>query len=338
MAFPEEDNINALEKAKFVQIEPATADQSNSKRVAIASEQPVLHRIEETISSVKTFIGETYDVSDANPDKSAAIWRIKRITIVGQQETVSWAGEGKFNQVWDDRETIFVDPPFTSAISTNFDGVNDYINFGNNFNYDISTAFSISLWIKPQNLAATRSIFSKAGPTPSVTGWMLRHDITTGALFYQMRGGNNRSHTSTATLTAGVWQHLVFTYAGGDNINGALVYVNASVGDTPASGAIGGTMLVGQDFLIGQRNAGFYFSGNIDEVTIWTKALGPAEVTELYNSGTPSDPTIHSAAANLTSFYKCGDGDTFPVWSDNVGVIDGTMTNMASDDFESDVP
>lgn len=226
--------------------------------------------------------------------------------------------------------------PNALSLSTLFDGVDQYVDFGDVHKYDISQAFSISMWVKPQNISAARILFSKAGPGPAVDGYMLRHDATTGALFLQMRSGTDRSHTFDKSLTASVWQHVVFTYAGGSNINGAHVYLDASKSSTPSSGSLSGTMLVGADFFLGQRNGSFYFSGNMDEVTVWDKELTQSEVTELYNSGSPEDPTGHSAAANLQSWYKMGDGDTAPTISDNVGSDDGTMINDPT--FENDSP
>lgn len=233
---------------------------------------------------------------------------------------------------------IITPPPFNNTKSVLFDGVDEYVNFGDVNNFDIANAFSVSLWVKPDNIAASRILFSKAGAAPAVKGYMLRHNATTGALFLQMRSSTNRSFTFDKSLVASSWQHVVFTYAGGSNINGAHVYLDAVKSNTPASGSLSGTMLEGQDFILGSRSGSFYFSGNIDEVTVWNKELSQAEVTELYNSGAPADPTLHSASANLTQYNPMGDGDTHPTLQDDVGSNDGTMTNMAPSNIVSDTP
>jgi hypothetical protein len=41
----------------------------------------------------------------------------------------------------------------------NFDGVDDYVNFKNN--YALNTGFSIELWIKSNNTTTSRQYFSK---------------------------------------------------------------------------------------------------------------------------------------------------------------------------------
>ena len=76
------------------------------------------------------------------------------------------------------------------------------------------------------------------------------------------------------------------------------------------------------------------FDGNIDEVTIYNAELTSGEVTTLYNSGTPSEPST----TNLVSYYKMGDGDTYPTITDNQGSNNGTMTNMGSEDIVLDTP
>jgi hypothetical protein len=227
---------------------------------------------------------------------------------------------------------------FDNSLSTSFDGINDYIDFGNTHLYDASTAFSISMWVKPQNVAAQRTLFAKATNDANVYGYILYHN-SSGDLFLQMRSaGNLRSHTFTgSTLTASTWQMVTLTYAGASNINGARVYVNTTVGTTPSTGPLG-TWLSGQDFTLGSRNTTFNFSGNIDEITIWDKALSSTEVAELYDAGTPINPTTHSAASNLQSWYRMGDNDVYPTITDNQGTDDGTMTNMNSGDFVLDVP
>jgi hypothetical protein len=228
---------------------------------------------------------------------------------------------------------------FENNNSLNFNGVNQDLNGGNVHNYDIATAFSISMWIKPQNISGTRILFSKAGDAPNVYGYMLRHNATTGDLLVQLRSpGGSRSHTFDVSLTAGVWQMVTFTYSGNGNISGASAYVNETKNTTSPSGSLSGSWLVGQDFEIGSRNGTLFFSGNIDEVTVWNKELSASEVSEIYNSGIPDNPEEYSMSNSLVSYYTMGDGDTLPTISDNVGSNDLTAVNMSSSNIQSDVP
>lgn len=271
---------------------------------------------------------------------SEAKWRIARIYRQGTIYTVEFAGNGLHDQIWDNRNTIFSAVGVSNSYATAFDGVNDYVDFGNNYTFEHSQAFSIGFWVKPNNIAATRCLISKCSNDANVYGYNLQHLITTGRIQIQMRssGGTFPVHSFTSALTPGVWQHVVFTYSGNSNISGARCYVDTVVGDTPASSALSGTFANTASFIVGARNTAFPFSGHIDEVSVWNKALSQAEVNELYNSGQPGNLLNHSALANLQSWWRMGDNDTFPTILDQKGSINGTMTNMASDDFEADVP
>lgn len=275
---------------------------------------------------------------DSDSLDSELVWQIKRTVRTGNIYKTIYANNGAYNNRWDQRYSIF--PVFVAAnnYSLLFDGVNDYLTGGNILNYDHATAFSISLWVKPQNLSAQRAIFSKAGTDANVRGFMLYHD-SSGALYLQMRSsGANSAFIFTTTLTAGVWQHIVLTYSGNSNISGARVYKNSIVGNTPTSAALSGTWLESQNFLIAARGSGFYFSGKIDEITVWDKALSQSEIDELYDLGTPTVPSAHSASANLVNYWRMGDGDSFSTILDNKGSNNLTMTNMNASSIVEDVP
>lgn len=293
--------------------------------------------IAERVNSNLTYLG----VAEHGALTSEAHWHVKRVRNTGTSIVVESAPRQAFDNIWDDRTTLFPVAAFANAYSTSFDGVNDYVTFGNNYTFEISQAFSVSFWCKPNNLAATRCLVSKCSNDANVYGWNIQHVITTGAIQLQMRssGGTLPVHAFTTALTAGVWQHIVVTYAGGSNINGGRCYRNAVIGDTPASSALTGSFANTANFTLGARNTVFPYSGYMDEVMVWNKALSQAEVTELYNGGSPYDPIDHSAYNNLLSYWRMGDGDTYPTINDNKDAINGTMTNMVgASNFVLDVP
>lgn len=294
-------------------------------------------RIDE-LSSSFAFVG----YAKSGSATSASVWRIARVFRQGNQYTIEHAANGLANQIWNDRVSLFSSGSLGNSYSISFDGVNDTIDFGNNYTFEISQAFSIGFWVKPNNLAATRCLVSKCSNDANVYGYNIQHLITSGVIQLQMRSSGGTfplfAFNSTSALVAGSWQHIVITYSGGSNINGARCYRNASVADTPSSSALSGSFSNTASFVLGARNTAFPFSGNIDEVTVWNKALSAAEVSELYNSGQPADLTAHSAFANLQSWWRMGDDDTYPTILDNVGSVNGTMTNMTSGDIVGDVP
>lgn len=290
----------------------------------------------EVVNSTLTYIGENKDKDALTSDPT---WRIKRITVIGGEEIEEYAATGGFDQVWDNRDDgiIFPVPPFENTKSLAFDGVDEYIDLGDNYDFGPATAFSWSIWIKANNFSAQRVFLSKTTKDANVWGYVLYHD-SSGKLFLQMRAsGTLRSFTFNSTMTAATWYNVVLTYDGGSNINGITAYINAVAETVPGSGTLNDwSNAASLEF--GRRSTSFYYSGLMQQVSVWDKELSPAEVTEIYNSGSPADLSLHSATANLQSWWKMNTDATFPTETDNEGAADGTLTNFEVGDYTADVP
>jgi len=334
---PFSPNTLDRERDKFKQVNSETVvrvfnEQAFTDKIIV--EAPPLYKRERKVSSVVTFIGENYTQGE---DLTTATWRVRRIVSGASVIETQYADDGKFTQPFDDPESLFPTLVLFNNYSTDFDGINDVANGGDIFTFDSPNAFSTTFWIKPQNVAAQRCIFSKATNDANVHGYILYHD-NTGKLFLQMRApGKLRQHTFTTTLIAGIWQSVTLTYDGSGDINGVRVYRNTVVGDTPLTGSLG-SWLSGQDFTLGARNTAFFFSGRIDEFTVHNKALSQSEITEFYNGGILLNPNVVSSAPFLVSWFRMGDNDLFPVITDNKSTNNLNMLNMTSSDFVLDVP
>ena len=303
----------------------------------LAVEHPILEERRDTSNPGRTI----YGFAEVDTGSDEAAWLIyvedeSSISFHRQYAQVDGTPTADFVHVWDDRDDLFPQLVLDNFYSGGFNGSSSVANGGDIHQYDNADAFSISLWVKPQNVAAQRCLFAKATNDANVYGYILYHN-SSGQPFLQMRAsGTNRQYTfSTLTLTASVWQMVTFTYAGGSNISGAKCYVNTTVGGTPSSGTLN-SYLAAQDFTVGARNTAFNFSGNIDHMTVWDKELSSTEVTELYNGGVIFNPINHSAATlNLQSWYRFGDDDVDGTFTDNIGSDDLTETDVS---FDLDVP
>ncbi len=276
--------------------------------------------------------------NSANP-----VWRICRFLKIGKEMQTTFAGDGRddFTQIADNRDNgvMFPVPSLINTQSLLFDA-NGESNHGDVFQFDHANQWSLSMWVKPDNLSANRALFAKTTDDSNVFGWNLQHVVTSGALQLQMRApGQLRSHTFNTALTASDWQHVVFTYNGGSNISGARVYRNAVVGNAPASAPITASLLSGQPFTLGSRNGPFKFSGLIDQVTLWTKALAASEVTTLYNAGNPNRPDLVSFSSELVSWFPIGtnEGDTNTTILDNHGSANGALIGLPAEPFVMNV-
>ena len=126
----------------------------------------------------------------------------------------------------------------------------------------------------------------------------------------------------------------ILSKSGGSDKNGASPNAKSV---SAISGSFGGGS--GTIFRFGRNEASSYnFAGNLDEISVWSKALSALEVAALYNSGKPTDLTSESG---LINWFRMGDPEgpsVYPTITDSVGGINMTMTNMSSVNITTNVP
>ena len=269
--------------------------------------------------------------------------------------------------------TLNVTQDFTNSKSTLF-GEFDYTirtrqtgEFSNLYKPSGSTmpAHSYSLWFKPVSLGGSQPnnqsvffAFSQLG-TFSGTSYIDLRWLGPDSgnqrlrLQYSVSGSTNRLAllTDVGTIPAdGTWKHIVVTFDGATNGLATAtpytlkIYIDGSEVTTTATDFSQGGGVADSDGPIepvyvgfGRNPNGFYLRGSlIDEFGYWNQELTSTQITQLYNSGVPTDLTAFSPSA--AHVYRMGDADTFPTISDKVGNADQTMTNMASSNFVTDTP
>ena len=231
---------------------------------------------------------------------------------------------------------------FTNTYSIDFDGVDDYIDVDSSASAIDEDLGSISLWIKLDSVSVSVTAFQAAVDTNNfIRVWYKNGDST--LRFQTKRGG-----TATTTYYAGGveadgnWHHLAMTWDFSSNeLKGYLDGVARG-----GTGAIAGTWSGSLSLVhIGKlaTSGTNYWEGNIDEVGIWDSVLTAAEITEIYNSGTPlsllKDTVNYSSSADLIGWWRMGDSATYPtIPDDSTNSNNGTMTNMSADDIVQDIP
>ena len=146
-----------------------------------------------------------------------------------------------------------------------FDGNGDYLEYVTNIpSFD---NYTISLWAKPASSGTYEAMFSSYDN--SNNGFQI--DLN-GNNFHIRKSSGGNIVLSTAQLD--VWTFIAFTYDGTNSI----AYIN-SVRDNESSG---GTTEFNR-FRIGRNRSGStYFSGAIDELRIYNRALTASEIASLY--------------------------------------------------------
>ena len=216
-------------------------------------------------------------------------------------------------------------PAFTNTLSTLFDGVDDYVDCGSISAMNSSSSFSISYWGK--KTASNKYLL--VGSQISTTNGLWLIWWSDGNVYLTARNGG-LGFTQYALSFDTNWHNFIGVYNG----SSAKIYIDGILRATSTTN-IPTTLSsnAGNDFNVGYLQSQ-YASGNIDEVAVFNSELSQSDITSIYNSGTPTDLTSYSPV----SWWRMGDGSTYPTINDEIGSNDGTMENMSSANFVADVP
>ena len=167
-----------------------------------------------------------------------------------------------------------------------FNGSSSYINLPSDISkiFEGTKNYTLSFWIKSSRQSDSDFIFN------SITSTSSQYNYRNLMVFYnnnkiQIGRYDNSSAdvvVPTSSFTIGTWYYITITYDG----SYLKVYVNGSYDNQVAStksASSGGYANIGSLIQGGLRQT--YYSGLIDEVGIWSRALTSDEITKLYNSG-----------------------------------------------------
>lgn len=288
-------------------------------------------------------------------DPSAAVWRICRVFGGPFGEVTEYIGDGKFDQVWDDRVSLFPDPPFLNNYSVQFGGVSEWVDCDHDaaHSFDFRTeAASWVFWCKTSASApAGMTFFEKQGG--SNPGWRIYIASNRMTLELKGTGGTSdriRVRGPSVVVDDGLWHMMTITYDGSGDASGVNIYMDTIL---ESSLDVQNDLLVTDtsttvNMGIGGRTGGgnTFGPGNFDEVSIHNVELTQTQINTIYNSGFPIDlqgQGVDPITANLKFFLRCGDGP-----SDNpsaltlVDVESGTVCTMSGGmtegDIETEVP
>ena len=253
---------------------------------------------------------------------------------------------------------LFISTTWINTYSLAFDGVDDYVTFGDNALWSINGSggnrgFSFSLWVKLTESESAQYIINKSGFWDSGSNHyeyflVNRYNNT---LRFQMYFGDTITNyiqfTTEEALEDDTWYHIVVTYDLSAAATGLNMYINNVVFNTTkgtATVALTGSWGTPADTVAPVymgRGSAEYSDCKIDEFGIWDDVLTVDDVDDLYNAGATGDPNIFPLASDyLVGFWRNGDGATFPNIPDIAPNYSnqGVMTNMAAEDINTDVP
>lgn len=213
------------------------------------------------------------------------------------------------------------------------DGLDDYVDLGNGTALNLSGARQVTLaaWVKPAETKNHNSIISK-GEWKDAYSLLIKGDSSPQNLLWT---GNDTSVFSADPMVVGVWTHsavvvennLATYYINGHRSGSAVQDRGGPIDDTNLS------VCVGREQYSGSLPAGrWFFSGRLDDIRIYGKALKDSEIRAIIVAPLPGDingdgkVNLFDFACISTQWGTDGSfgptADIFPAWGDYLVNLD----------------
>ncbi len=214
-----------------------------------------------------------------------------------------------------------------------FDGVDERI-IMNPLNVSVNTTFSLSCWVKANNVTTNNQCVLGNTSNSSVNKGFQIWAINSKIFFQIKESLSSRILIATSNnISNNTWYNVVINYDGSSNASGCEIYIN---GVKQAIIVYSNTLSLGSDitseiFYIGRTGSGAFYDGRIDDVQFYNFELNQTQVSDIYNNGYVTDPT-----ASPVHHWKLGESDTWDGsnWTvvDEQGSLNGTSVNMEEED------
>jgi len=230
---------------------------------------------------------------------------------------------------------------FTNALSTSFDGVDEFGNID-----AVQTALAsntqgtISGWIKPIDA------------TPASVDRLISFGDTNGNAFINMYLTTDGKLGAALGRLGTKWDIATNAQAFTDNTWSYFALVQDAVSiEIYLQGVVPARTLItsfNPDFwfndvplLDNGRIANLAFNSGssgfcnckFDEIRFWNVAKNATQILADFNGGQPTTPD----PVGLVSTFRMGDNDIFPTITDSISSNNGTLVNMEAGDFQADV-
>lgn len=162
-----------------------------------------------------------------------------------------------------------------------FDGADDYIELADSANLRLTGGGTILAWIYPLGLGENSfgRIIDKSTTTGAANGYLF--SLATSNRLELDINGSVVMLTPNNSISLNTWQMVGVSFNGSQ----AIMYVNGVNVATSTSSAlppnVSGVVRIGTRASATDRS----YYGYIDEVSIWSTALAPSDITAIYNNG-----------------------------------------------------
>jgi hypothetical protein len=176
-----------------------------------------------------------------------------------------------------------------NGTALSFNGTSSMVTIADAASLDLTSAMTMEAWVRPAVATSWRTVILKESGT---NGLAYALYATNGAApsFYLNNGSNDFNADGTSQLPLNTWTHLAATYDGST----LRLYVNGTLAGTRTA-AISARVSTSPLRIGGNAIWDEFFSGQIDDVRLYSRALSASEVTTDMN--TPVAPPDTAAPA-----------------------------------------
>ena len=166
---------------------------------------------------------------------------------------------------------------FGSAID--FDGVDDYVDAGNDASFDVTDAITMEAWVKIDSWTGDYT-----GIIYKANSYFTALEVTGNQRIYARLNtdvGTKYEYAPANWIDYGVWKHIAFVF---DKTN-SYFYSDGVLLRGSTSNSYNSIDVTVSDVQVGYSYGSLYFNGSIDDVRIYNYARSADEIRLDYNNG-----------------------------------------------------
>ncbi len=234
-----------------------------------------------------------------------------------------WAAEGSGADRFNRNNAVMVgDASFVAGKvgqAFSFDGSGDYAQAANPNSLPVGAApRTVELWFKAPATPGESGLFQYGTASYAQMFGLITSGNAPGRLYFY---GHSADLPANTVIQPDTWYHGAVTYDG----TTVKIYINGQLENSAAMTL--NTAVDTNGITIGHRAGGSFWTGQIDEPTLYDRALTDAEIAAIYNAGSAGKcyAVCSTAPAGITNWWQA-EGNM----NDSVGSGNGSLGNGAA--------
>ena len=199
-----------------------------------------------------------------------------------------------------------------------FNGTDQYVSAEHNSSLNLTTEFTVSMWVNISGGTNYRGLFTKGSINPYGYGSYSASIINNSNNKIRFYLGSSTSVavnlTTNTGLSSNTWHHLAFVYNGSQGF--AKVYIDGSQAPTSSATIPSSIYSNTEDFHIGAYYSdSLLFNGKLDEVAVFNTALSGPKIKQIYDAtavvgGVPQTANLFTGGLSSSLVYWNRMGDS----------------------------